>query len=139
MHQMPVGFYPAGMVTDYPVRPRGLEVLLEEEMEQVAAGEEEEEVSERGEAQAEEVRREGAEGKEAVRAEEEREQGEERRPKSLTDVPSPSREQREAHYLSGHAMYRPWCQHCVNGRGRTRYHKELQEIRTDEVPLVGID
>ena len=57
----------------------------------------------------------------------------------VPDVKGPTREEREAHEMAAHVPYRPWCGHCVAGRGKTRYHHRHEGDREGEVPLVSMD
>ena len=41
--------------------------------------------------------------------------------------------------LSGHTPYRPWCEHCVAGQGRTAYHREVEREVGEEVPVIAMD
>ena len=63
----------------------------------------------------------------------------ERIPREVREVKGPTREQYKAHILSGHNPYRPWCQHCVAGQGRTNYHREVEREVLEEVPVVAMD
>ena len=50
----------------------------------------------------------------------------------------PTRMERMLHEIT-HLPYRPWCRHCVEGRGRSRYHSQHLEDRSGETPVVGMD
>lgn len=45
----------------------------------------------------------------------------------------------EEHYLSGHAVFRSWCDHCVNGQASNDPHKTNKEKEECTVPVVGMD
>ena len=62
----------------------------------------------------------------------------ERRPRMVTDVREPTLQARIRHELT-HVPYRPWCKFCVAGRGRSRYHRELEHDLEAEVPVVAMD
>ena len=40
------------------------------------------------------------------------------------------------HELTGHAVYRSWCRHCVASKGRAHAHASREE---GELPEIGID
>eukprot|EP00971_Amphidinium_carterae_P149742 2968747-Amphidinium_carterae.1 len=48
----------------------------------------------------------------------------------------PSASEREAHEATGHACYRVWCSHCVQGRGRASPHNPSEE---GALPEIGAD
>ena len=48
----------------------------------------------------------------------------------------PSARQIAEHELTGHAVYRSWCRHCVASKGRAHAHSSREE---GEVPEIGID
>ena len=50
--------------------------------------------------------------------------------------PEPSARQIAEHELTGHAVYRSWCRHCVASRGRAQAHSSREE---GELPEIGID
>ena len=50
--------------------------------------------------------------------------------------PEPSARQIAEHELTGHAVYRSWCRHCVASRGRAHAHSSRVE---GELPEIGID
>ena len=50
--------------------------------------------------------------------------------------PEPSARQIAEHELTGHAMYRNWCRHCVASKGRAHAHSSREE---GELPENGID
>lgn len=60
------------------------------------------------------------EGGEGVREDDGDDQ--ERRPRYKKAIPEPTREEREAHNKI-HVTYKPWCRHCVIGRGRRDAHR----------------
>ena len=50
--------------------------------------------------------------------------------------PEPNARQIAEHELTGHAMYRSWCRHCVASKGRAHAHSSREE---GELPEIGID
>ena len=50
--------------------------------------------------------------------------------------PEPSARQIAEHELTGHAVYRSWCRHCVASKGRAHPHSSREE---GELPEIGID
>ena len=42
-------------------------------------------------------------------------------------VPEPSARQISEHELTGHAVYRSWCRHCVASKGRAHAHSSREE------------
>ena len=50
--------------------------------------------------------------------------------------PEPSARQIAEHELTGHAVYRSWCRHCVASKGRAHAHSSREE---GELPEIGID
>ena len=58
-------------------------------------------------------------------------------------VPSkPTRAKQDEHSATGHAAHRPWCEHCVRGRGRVSPHVsgpegELPEVEVDNNAYMG--
>ena len=50
----------------------------------------------------------------------------------------PSKEERELHEASGHALYRSWCRACVAGRGRSDPHTTVDKD-TRATPIVAFD
>ena len=50
--------------------------------------------------------------------------------------PEPSARQIAEHELTGHAVCRSWCRHCVASKGRAHAHSSREE---GEVPEIGID
>ena len=50
--------------------------------------------------------------------------------------PEPSARQIAEHVLTGHAVYRSWCRHCVASKGRAHAHSSQEE---GELPESGID
>ena len=51
----------------------------------------------------------------------------------------PSKEEREAHNIT-HLPFRPWCEFCVRGRGRDRYHRRVGgEAAEQELPKISVD
>ena len=50
--------------------------------------------------------------------------------------PEPSARQIAEHELTGHAVYRSWCRHCVASKGRAQAHSSREE---GELPEIGID
>ena len=50
--------------------------------------------------------------------------------------PEPSARQIVEHELTGHAVYRSWCRHCVASKGRAHAHSSREE---GELPEIGID
>ena len=51
-------------------------------------------------------------------------------------LPEPSARQIAQHVLTGHAVYRSWCRHCVASKGRPHAHASREE---GELPDIGID
>ena len=63
--------------------------------------------------------------------------GEEAVAPRVPPVPSkPTQAEQDEHYATGHAACRPWCEHCVRGRGRVSPRGTAPE---DELPEVGVD
>ena len=50
--------------------------------------------------------------------------------------PEPSARQIAEHELTGHAVCRSWCRHCVASKGRAHAHSSREE---GELPEIGID
>ena len=50
--------------------------------------------------------------------------------------PEPNARQTAEHELTGHAVYRRWCRHCVASKGRAHAHSSLEEA---ELPEICID
>ena len=50
--------------------------------------------------------------------------------------PEPSVRQIAEHELTGHAVYRSWCRHCVASKGRAHAYSSREE---GELPEIGID
>ena len=50
--------------------------------------------------------------------------------------PEPSARLIAEHELTGHAVYRSWCRHCVASKGRAQAHSSREE---GELPEIGID
>ena len=50
--------------------------------------------------------------------------------------PEPSARQIAEHELTGHAVHRSWCRHCVASKGRAHAHSSREE---GELPEIGID
>ena len=50
--------------------------------------------------------------------------------------PEPSARQIAEHELTGHAVYRSWCRHCVASKGRAHAHASRED---GELPEIGID
>ena len=48
----------------------------------------------------------------------------------------PNARQIAEHELTGHAVYRSWCRHCVASKGRSHAHTSKEE---GELPEIGID
>ena len=51
-------------------------------------------------------------------------------------LPEPSARQIADHELTGHAVCRSWCRHCVASKGRARAHSSREE---GELLAIGID
>ena len=51
-------------------------------------------------------------------------------------LPDPSARQIAEHELTGHAVYRSWCRHCVVSKGRAHAHSSREE---GELPENGIE
>ena len=63
--------------------------------------------------------------------------GEEAVAPRVPPVPAkPTQAEQYEHYVTGHAAYRSWCEHCVIGRGRVSPHVSVPE---GELPEVGVD
>lgn len=55
------------------------------------------------------------------------------------DSGMPSKEEREAHNVT-HLPFRPWCEYCVRGRGRDRYHRRFAgDADAQDLPTMSID
>ena len=50
--------------------------------------------------------------------------------------PEPSARQIDEHELTGYAVYRSWCRHCVASKSRAHAHSSREE---GELPEIGID
>ena len=50
--------------------------------------------------------------------------------------PEPSARQIAEHELTGHAVYRSWCRHCVASKGQADAHSSREE---GELPEIGIE
>ena len=50
--------------------------------------------------------------------------------------PEPSARQIVEHELTGHAVYRSWCRHCVASKGRAHAHSSRED---GELPVICID
>ena len=50
--------------------------------------------------------------------------------------PEPSAREIAEHELTGHAVKRSWCRHCVASKGRAHAHSSREE---GELPEIGID
>ena len=50
--------------------------------------------------------------------------------------PEPSARQIAEHELTGHAVYRSWCRHCVASKGRAHAHSSRED---ESLPEIGID
>ena len=74
---------------------------------------------------------------EAMRDEEE-EVTEARIPRRAQTPFVPSARDREDHFMTGHATYRSWCPHCVQGRGRNLGHRSGQREEPPEFPVIFI-
>ena len=48
----------------------------------------------------------------------------------------PTQAEQDEHYATGHAAYRSWCEHCVEGRGRVSPHAVVSE---SQLPEIGVD
>ena len=76
------------------------------------------------------------------RTEEKEENTEMRRAHFNAEVYKPSKEEREQHERT-HCPFRPWCKHCVRGRGMNAQHKhkepKTEEDKEFEVPRVSMD
>ena len=60
-------------------------------------------------------------------------------PAIARDPGMPSKEEREAHNVT-HLPFRPWCEFCVKGRGRDRYHRRVEgEAAAQELPKISLD
>ena len=76
----------------------------------------------------------------AEEGEEENEQEHEQRaPKVMGRVAAPTRAMKDEHEASGHATFRSWCAHCVEGRGRTRQNRKVEREVENEVVVVSMD
>ena len=67
--------------------------------------------------------------------------GEELRPpKKLPDPIEPTREERDAHNLSGCAVFRSWCRHCMRGRAREWSHRSAwRDKEGNQIPTIYAD
>ena len=59
--------------------------------------------------------------------------------KVARDPGNPTKEEVEAHNCCGHVPYRPWCEVCVEARGREDPHMKKKEPEILEKPQVGLD
>ena len=50
--------------------------------------------------------------------------------------PEPSARQIAEHELTGHAVYRSWCRHCIASKSRAHAHSSRKD---GELPEIGID
>ena len=64
---------------------------------------------------------------------------ESRRVRRLERMRKPTPEEKAQHESTGHAVYRPWCESCVAGRGHSKVHRQVNRDRRGEVPVVSID
>ena len=60
-----------------------------------------------------------------------------RLPRRAVSPTDPSEMEVEDHRLTGHAVFRSWCPHCVRGRGRDDRH--LEGPQEDAVPVLSWD
>ena len=56
----------------------------------------------------------------------------------MPEVKGPSSHERMLHELT-HTPYRPWCKHCVAGRGKTRYHLRRESGKEGQIPQMCLD
>ncbi len=66
------------------------------------------------------------------------EQERERRPRMRPAPKKPTAAEVEYHNLT-HAEYRPWCPHCVRGRGVRDAHRSRAEGGDDRIPMLSMD
>ena len=72
--------------------------------------------------------------------EDESEELENVKPKKVNVQERPSTEEVEEHNLTGHAVFRSWCPHCVSGRAVSNPHLRRDEKEDEEaVPMVSVD
>ena len=70
----------------------------------------------------------------------EAEGGEEAQAPRVRKAPmAPSAEAVAAHRMIGHAVYRSWCRHCVQGRGHNAPHYGGRSKDADELPVFSFD
>ena len=62
---------------------------------------------------------------------------EQHQPRMPTRPPEPSSHEKMAHEVSGHAVYRSWCVHCIAAKGQGAGHRQGEEA--SEIPEIGID
>ena len=61
-------------------------------------------------------------------------------PRQIQSPTAPSPEERDSHNMSGHAVYRCWCQHCVRGRCREWGHSGGSSGSDGgKVPIISFD
>lgn len=63
---------------------------------------------------------------------------EERRPGSAAKVRTPTQQEKEDHFIGGHARYRNWCPHCAAAKGQGTPHTSRQDNQS-ELPELGFD
>ena len=51
----------------------------------------------------------------------------------------PPADEQDRHCATGHAIYRSWCSSCVQGRGRTKPHRQGEADGEEDVPVISWD
>ena len=59
-------------------------------------------------------------------------------PTLMTAPKEPTKKEREAHEAT-HLPYQPWCQVCVQAKGKDSPHKKVNHVDEDRLPLVCLD
>ena len=59
-------------------------------------------------------------------------------PTLMTAPKEPTKKEREAHEAT-HLPYQPWCQVCVQAKGKDSPHKKVHHVDEDRLPLVCLD
>ena len=60
-------------------------------------------------------------------------------PRQIKTPSAPTLEEKEEHELTGHAVYRDWCKHCIAGKGQGQRHLIQSRDEENEVLLVACD
>ena len=61
-----------------------------------------------------------------------------RRPVTITDPNQPTKTEIEEHNVT-HTPYKPWCRHCVRGKGRSDRHFKHKSDTESQVPTISFD